>query len=73
MEYMSGIPSTKWGNDYVFVVVDHFSKMAVILAASKKRIRIEATAKLFFKLVWVNFWIPQTIVSYQDSRFLNTF
>jgi hypothetical protein len=48
MDYMSGLPSTKWGNDYVFVVVDRFSKM-VILVACKKSITSEATAKLFFE------------------------
>jgi hypothetical protein len=72
MDYMSGLPSTKWGNDCVFVVVDHFSKM-VILVACKKSITAEATAKLFFERVWVHFRIPQTIVSDRDSRFLNTF
>jgi hypothetical protein len=44
MDYMSGLPSTKHGNDYVFVVVDKFSKMA-IMAACKKNITAEATAK----------------------------
>jgi hypothetical protein len=48
MDYMSGLPSTKRGNDCVFVVVDRFSKM-VILAACKKNITKEATAKLFFE------------------------
>jgi hypothetical protein len=48
MDYMSGLPSTKWGNDCFFVVVDHFSKME-ILVAWKKSITIEATAKLFFE------------------------
>jgi len=48
MDYMSGLPSTKHGNDYVFVVVDRFSKMAV-MAACKKNITAEATAKLFFE------------------------
>jgi len=48
MDYMSGLPSTKKGNDCVFVVVGCFSKMA-ILAAYKKNITAEATAKLFFE------------------------
>jgi hypothetical protein len=60
------------GNDCVFVVVDRFSKMA-ILVACKKSITVEATAKLFFERVWVHFGIPQTIVSDRDSRFLSTF
>jgi hypothetical protein len=48
MDYMSGLPSTKWGNDYVFVVVDRFYKMS-IRVAYKKRITIEAIAKLLFE------------------------
>jgi hypothetical protein len=48
MDYMLGLPSTKRGNDCVFVVVDRFSKMA-ILVSYKKSITAEATAKLFFE------------------------
>jgi hypothetical protein len=48
MDYMSGLPSTQRGNDCVFVVVDRFSKMA-ILVAYKKSITAEATAKIFFE------------------------
>ena len=48
MDYMSGLSSTKWGNKFVFVVVDRFSKM-VILVTYKKSVTAEATAKLFFK------------------------
>ena len=57
MDYMSGLPSTKHGNDYVFVVMDHFSKMAILIAC-KKSISAEATAKLFFEHVWVHFGLP---------------
>jgi hypothetical protein len=64
MDYMSGLPSTKMGNDCVFVVVDHFSKM-VIMASCKKNITAKATAKLFFECIWVHFEIPQSIVSDQ--------
>jgi hypothetical protein len=72
MDYMSVLPSTKRGNDCVFVVVDRFSKMAIVVAY-KKNITAEATAKLFFERVWVHFGIPQTIISDRDSRSLNTF
>jgi hypothetical protein len=48
MDYMSGLPSTKHGNDYVFVVVDRFSKMSIMMAY-KKNITTGATAKLFFE------------------------
>jgi hypothetical protein len=48
MDYMSSLLCTKWGNDCVFVVVDFFSKMA-ILVACKKSITTEATAKLFYE------------------------
>lgn len=72
IDYMSGLPSTKYGNDYVFMVVDRFSKMA-IMAPCKKNIIANATTKIFFELVWVHFGIPQSIISDRDSRFLNTF
>jgi hypothetical protein len=48
MDYMSGLPSTKYGNDCVFVVIDRFSKMSIMMAR-KKNITAEATAKLFFE------------------------
>jgi hypothetical protein len=72
MDYMSRLLSTKLGNDYVFLVVDLFSKM-VIPVAYKKSIPAKATAKLFFERVWVHFGIPQTIVSDRDSQFLIRF
>jgi hypothetical protein len=30
INYMLGLPSTKRGNDYDFMVVDHFSKMVIL-------------------------------------------
>jgi hypothetical protein len=72
MDYMSGLSSTKQGNDCVFVIVDRFSKMA-ILTAYKKNVTVEDISNLFFEQVWVHFGIPQTIISDQDNRFLNTF
>jgi hypothetical protein len=57
MDYILGLQSTKRGNDCVFVVVDLFSKMAIMVAC-KKSITAEATAKFFFEQVWVHFGIP---------------
>jgi hypothetical protein len=71
MDYISGIPSTKQENDCVFVVVDRFSKMEIITNC-KKSITAADTAKIFFERVWVHFGIPHNIISYWDSRFLNT-
>jgi hypothetical protein len=48
MDYMLGLPSTKQGNYCVFGVVDHFSKMA-IMVAWKKNIIEKATTNLFFE------------------------
>ena len=72
MDYMSNLPSTKHGNDFDFVVVDQFSKMAILIAC-KKNIMAESTTKLFFEHVWVHFGIPQIIISDWDSKFLSTF
>ena len=71
MDYMSGLPSTKHGNNYGFMVVDRFSKMA-IMEVYKKNIIVEASTKLFFEWVWVHFGIQQSIILDQDSKFLNT-
>jgi hypothetical protein len=72
MEYMLGLPPTKQGNDYFFLVVDQFSKM-MILVSYKKRITTEATANIFLKRVCVHFGFPQTILYDQYSHILNTF
>ena len=61
MDYMSNLPSIKNGNDCVFVVVDWFSKMAILIACNKN-IMAEAMTKLFFEHVWVHFGLPQTII-----------
>jgi hypothetical protein len=48
MDYMSSLPSTKHGNDCVFMAFDRLLNMA-IMAACKKNITVEATTKLFFE------------------------
>jgi hypothetical protein len=48
MDYMSGLPSTRNGNDCVFMIIDRFSKMAIMAVCKKKNITAETTAKIFF-------------------------
>nr|GEX36062.1 hypothetical protein [Tanacetum cinerariifolium] len=48
MDFVSGLPRTRIGNDYLFVVVDRFSKM-VVLMLCKKTITREEPARLFFE------------------------
>jgi len=57
MDYMSNLPSRKHGNDFVFVVVDRFSKSA-IPTACKKNITTDAMTKIFFERVLVHFGLP---------------
>ena len=56
----------------VFVVMDRFSKMAIMIAC-KKSIYAKTIVKLFFEHVWIHFGLPQTIILDQDSRFLSMF
>jgi len=44
-----------------------------IPAACKKSIIVEATVKIFFERMLVHFWIPYSIISDKDNRFLSTF
>jgi hypothetical protein len=54
MDYMLGLSLTNHGNDYIFLIVDWFYKMA-ILAPYKKSIMVETIVKIFFEHIWVNF------------------
>ena len=60
------------GHDYLYVIVDRFNKMCILIPCSKQN-TAEQTAKLFFEHVWVHFGLPTSIVSDQDTRFVGNF
>jgi len=62
IDFVGGRPLSKRGHDYLYVVVDRFSKMFILMPC-KNRVIAEQTAKLFFHNVWVHFGLPTSIVS----------
>ena len=72
MDFLGGLPMTKTKHDYLFVVVDRFSKMVVLIPCSKT-VTGAGAAKLFFENVWKHFGLPTSIISDRDSQFLGHF
>jgi hypothetical protein len=62
MDFVGGVPMTKGGHDYLYVVVDRFNKMCILIPC-KKKITAEQNSNLFFQYVWVHFGLPTSIVS----------
>lgn len=72
MDFVRGLPMSRKGHDYLYVIVDRFSKMC-ILVPCKKQVIDEYTAFLFIHHIWVHFGLPKSIVLDQDSCFLVDF
>ena len=72
MDFVGGLPLSRKGHDYLYVVVHHFIKMCILMPY-KKKITAEQTAHLLFQNVWVHFGLPTSILSDWDSRFLREF
>ena len=72
MDFVGAFPVSKRGQDYLYVVVDRFNKMCVLIPC-KKKINVEKTANFFFQRVWVYFGLPTSIISNRDSQFLGDF
>ena len=68
MDFILGLPQTQRNKDSIFVVVDHFSKMAHVVPCNKTN-----DTELYFKEVMTLHWIPMSIVSDWDAKFLSDF
>ena len=72
MGFVGGLPMSRKGYEYLYVVVDRFNKMCILMPC-KNKITAEQTTHIFFQNVWVHFGLPTSIVSDQDSRFVGNF
>jgi hypothetical protein len=72
MDFVGGFPMSRKDDDYLYVVVDMFSKMCVLIPC-KNQVTDEQTTQMFFENLWVHFELPTSIVSDRDSKFMGKF
>jgi hypothetical protein len=70
--FVWGLSMSRIGHDYLYVVVDRFNKMCILIP-SKKQVTSKMTTQIFFANVWVPFGLPTSIISYQDSQWFRNF
>ena len=71
MDFITGLPKVQ-GRDCLYVVVDRLTKFAHFFSISSDYFTAQV-AELFFREVFKLHELPKTIVSDQDSRFIDAF
>jgi hypothetical protein len=69
MDFVGGLLMSRKFHDYLYVVVDRFHKMCVLIPC-KNQFIAKQTTQMFFENVWVHFGLPTSIVFDRDYRFM---
>jgi hypothetical protein len=68
MDFVSGLPKGKKGNNAIWVIVDRLKKSTLFLPMKMTKM-IDKLARIYINEVIRLHGIPISIVSYQDPRF----
>ena len=72
MDFVGGLPISKICHDYLYVVVDSFNNMRILMPC-KKQVTTKQTTQLFLNNVWVHFGLPTSNIFDRDSWYLGKF
>lgn len=62
MHFVEGFPMSRVGHDYLYVVMDRFNKMCILIPC-KKQVTYEQTTQMLFDIGWVHFGFPTSVIS----------
>jgi hypothetical protein len=72
MDFVGGFPMSRMGHDYLYVMVEKFRNMYILMPC-KKQVIVEHKTHMFFSNVWVHFGLSTSIISNREPHFLGMF